>query len=178
MRLSLYFASVLALSAAAWSCATGTDPIEGELPPFLDEPDTGPVELQDSGRSNTDGGSHYGTDGSTREGGARPDSGSSDASTVDTGTTVDSGNDGGTTTGRTDLCTGSVSQQLSPSTYDDLCDNYYFNTFGQGKPCGATGASCASYAGSDGIAQYCCFISPPGSFCRLDYGNTPQCLPK
>lgn len=175
--------ATLAAALAAWSCATGTSPTDVG---FVDgDPDAG--DALDSGVASNDAAppNRYAGDGGTRpEGGAR-DSGSSDGASNDAARDSGGGDSGPPDSGtvRTDLCQGTTSQQVvdffGNVPYDDLCDAYYTNTGGQGKPCAASGASCATFTGTDGYNQYCCFVPPQtGSYCRIDYGGTPQCLPK
>lgn len=173
----------LALAVPAAACAIGTTPIESDLivPPEYGEPPSGDAS------ATKDGGSKYGGDGSLRPDSAGRDAGptvdapNGNDAAVDTGA-IDTGAPD-TSTGRTDLCVGALSQQamdiFGRIPYDDLCDAYYINTGGMGKPCGPSGASCAQYTGSDGFGPYCCYVPPTsGSFCRLDYGGVPQCLPQ
>ena len=82
--------------------------------------------------------------------------------------------DSGPPTGGGD-CVGASSAQLA-TTYDEACDNYYFNSFGKANNCSPGGNACAALNTSS--LTFCCFKPPAGSFCDDDYGGTPQCLPK
>ena len=80
--------------------------------------------------------------------------------------------DSGPPTGSGD-CVGQNSVQLM-STFDDACDNYYFNV-GDSNPCTPGGNACAALDTS--TLKFCCYKPLSGSYCDDDYG-TPQCLPK
>jgi hypothetical protein len=178
--------AALALSLAVGSCATGATLGDvGVLEAIVEggtvlESGTSGTSADDAapGRYASDSGAR--SDAASRDAAAR-DGASTDSAPLDAASS-DAGGEGGTV--RTDLCVGSASQQVTdpvsgPIDYDDLCDAYYTNTGGQGKPCGASGASCATFNGTDGFNQYCCFVPPQtGSFCRADYGGQAQCLPK
>jgi hypothetical protein len=149
---------ILAAGAAslAFACANGTTNL------YLDEGDL------DAGQTNLP----ERDSGTTKPPSVAPETDAS-SSTPDSG--KDAGVDSATTppTSSRD-CVGTVSAQLA-STYDDACDNYYFNTLGDSNPCTLGSTTCAALD----TAQYtfCCFKPQPGSYCDLDYG-TPQCLPK
>ncbi|MDB4943397.1 MAG: hypothetical protein JWP97_2931 [Labilithrix sp.] len=118
---------------------------------------------------------------------APPDAAPSDEDAA-TGTKKDSGTtpkdsgttpkDSGTTpppTGAND-CTGATSSQLG-DTYENACDNYYFNSGGAGEPCAPGGNDCAALNTSS--LTFCCYKPLPTSgYCYDDYGGQAQCLPK
>jgi hypothetical protein len=102
-----------------------------------------------------------------------PDTPAHDAST----TTPDSGKDAGVdsaVSSTNDDCVGTQSAQIG-SSYDEACDNYWFNTLGESNPCTPGGKTCAPL--DTASMKFCCYKPPPGTLCALDY-NTPQCLPK
>ncbi len=109
---------------------------------------------------------------------------SDDDSDFDAGTAKDSATrdsatpakDSGTTTptGAGD-CTGTMSMTLG-RTYDDACDAFFVNTFGEENPCTPGANNCAALDG-DGVT-FCCHVPTKGSFCEFDYFGTPQCIPK
>jgi hypothetical protein len=70
-------------------------------------------------------------------------------------------------------CVGSTSTQLAGRSYAELCDTYFNNSMGLGKPCVPGGTACAG----DGTYNYCCFSPPLFSLCTFDYFE-PQCVPK
>jgi hypothetical protein len=93
---------------------------------------------------------------------ATPDAGK-DAAVVDSGPPPGGGD-----------CVGTMSAQLS-STYDDACDNYYFNV-GTDNACSPGGTSCAAL--DTATLTFCCYKPPVGSNCWFDYFAQPQCIPK
>jgi hypothetical protein len=74
-------------------------------------------------------------------------------------------------------CDGDWSHQLG-SKYDDECDGYAYWAGARpgGNPCTPGGNACAAMDGTEGFT-FCCFIPPQPSYCRTDYGGTPQCVP-
>jgi hypothetical protein len=94
---------------------------------------------------------------------ATPDAGK-DAAVVDSGTTTPGAGD----------CVGTNSAQLA-STYDDACDNYFFNV-GTSNPCNPGGTSCAAL--DTATLKFCCYKPPVASNCWFDYLAKAQCVPK
>ena len=165
------FAAPFALLA----CATGVMPSD-------DGPVGGGV---DRGLANGEGGYGGGRDTGTS---ATADSGSmgddtGTAANPDAGTpVVDSGTpvvDSGGSALHGGDCTRTTSTQFTPTkTYDRVCDDYYFSTFGGSAPCTRGGTSCARYNGMAGYTTFCCYKPPIGSNCYFDYSGGAQCVPE
>jgi hypothetical protein len=104
-----------------------------------------------------------------------PSEKSPDAATPDSGKPipVDAGDSGAPPTGSGD-CVGTMSAQLSAS-YDEACDAFFWNTFGDSNPCNPGGTSCAAL--DTPSLKFCCYNPPAGSDCDFDYG-APQCIPR
>ncbi|MGH7285370.1 MAG: hypothetical protein ACRELY_27935 [Polyangiaceae bacterium] len=159
-------ASLVGLLFCVGACATGT------------VSSTGGGTGGDGDKTDDAGGSSssYGGDsGAGREAGPiHPIDDSGTTTPIDSGSSppIDSG-----TPPTGDNCVGTESSQLG-DTYDDACDNYYFNTGGESNNCRSGKTDCASLDGTSGFDKFCCYVPPSGSFCDDDYASTPQCIPQ
>lgn len=155
------------------ACATGV------LPSDVDVGGGG----GDGGLANRDGGFSGGDTGPspTDDASTRDDTGT--ITNPDSGTPiVDSGppviDSGGTALHGGD-CTRTTSTQFTPArSYDQVCDDYYFNTLGGSAPCTRGGTSCARFDGMAGYTTFCCYKPPIGSNCYFDYAGGAQCVPE
>jgi hypothetical protein len=172
MRLGLPL-SILAAAASAGlglACANGNPSLS-----FVDGTD-GTGDSEDSGPGT--GLPPSGGDAAAPPGMDTPDAA---ATGDDAATAVDAGKDAAVVDSGTTMpppgagdCVGTQSAQLS-SSYDDACDNYFFNV-GASNPCTVGGSSCAAL--DSATLTFCCYKPPSGSNCSLDYAGQPQCIPK
>jgi hypothetical protein len=162
----------LAVSVAAFSCATGNAPTDlGPGDAEVDAGATTPATI-DSGEPKTDSGGS-----NTPNDGGRPDVARPDAAVVDAPPPPQDSAppDAEPPPPAGDDCVGTQGQQLGEP-LDDECDNYFFSTFGLGaNNCRPGKTDCKAL---NGLFTFCCYKPPSGSNCDQDYLSTPQCVPK
>jgi len=159
MRAWLSLGASVGLSLLVFACATGTSNLGALLP---DDEEGGTTVIPKTPAA----------DASTAGPDAARVADSSVSPPKDSGTVAPV--DSGTPTSSAD-CVGANSAQLA-TTYDEACDNFYFNSLGDSNPCTPGGNACAAL--NTPSLTFCCFKPPAGSYCADDYSGVPQCLPK